>query len=116
MRRSVIDIAFVILCAVLAVGLGVGIYLLPMDEMSEEENRPLADLPSLSMKKLVDGELFEELSDFYSDRIPLRSVMIRTKALCELSLGKGENNGVRFEGERLVDRCLSLRSRMLYAP
>lgn len=100
------DLIFVALCAVLVLSLGIGIYILPMKQISEEENRPLANFPVFSTKKLLSGELFEELSDFYSDRIPLRDQMIRAKALCELSLGASENNGVRFESNRLVDRCL----------
>ena len=107
MKKAFIgDLIFVALCAVVVLALGVGIYALPMERISEEENRALANTPTFGIKKLLDGELFEELSDFYSDRIPLRTQMIRLKAVCELSLGKSENNGVRFEYGRLVDRCL----------
>ncbi len=105
-KKRLSDIIFLVVCAVLVLSLGIGVYALPRPEMSEAENRSLADMPKLSVRRLLNGEFFTSLSLFYSDRIPLRQQMIQAAAVCELSLGKIENNGVRFENGRLVDRCL----------
>ena len=105
-KEKTIDVLFICLCALLLLSVGVCVYALPSKDFSEEENRALADMPDLSVRSLLSGEFFRGLSDFYSDNIPLRRQMISVKALCELSLGKQQNNGVVFCSDgRLVDRC-----------
>ena len=101
-----VDILSLILCAVLLFCIGVGVYVLPRDKVSEAENRVLSDFPKASAKTVLDGSFFERLSAFYSDSVPFRETLIRTKAYGELSLGKAQNNGVIFLPDgRLVDRC-----------
>lgn len=100
------DKIFIVICVFIALFFGIGVYVTQGEDISEQENRPLADRPVASLGSFVSGELYEELSAFYSDRIPLRTQMIRAKTLCELGLGKRENNGVKFDGDRLIDRCL----------
>lgn len=103
---SIINVVFIIFVALFVLLLGVSVYALPRQGFSEDENRVLAPLPRLSLERLLDGRLFGEISDFYSDRIPMRRTMVRTKAVCELALGRSQNNGVLFlDGGRLCDRC-----------
>lgn len=105
-KDRIIDVLFICLCALLLLSVGICVYALPKKDFSEEENRALADMPNASVSSLVSGEFFEGLSDFYSDNIPLRSQIISVKAVCELSLGKQQNNNVIFcRDGRLVDRC-----------
>ncbi len=104
-NRNLLDLAFICLCAALALTLGVGIFLLPVKERSEQENRALAPLPSLSVSSVLDGSFFDSLSAFYSDHVPLREHMIRARAICELCLGKRETNGVIVSSDgTLTDR------------
>ena len=95
-KQITFDLAFILICVILALFLGIGIYALPHKSFSEEENRALAEPPKINAKSIISGDFFEQLSSFYSDRIPLRQSMIRTKAGCELLLGKRENGQVIF--------------------
>ena len=61
---------------------------------SEEENRSLQAFPKFSLSKLFEGTYTEQLHDFYSDQISLRSIMIELKAGTELAMGKNENNSI----------------------
>ncbi len=100
------NLTLIIVCSLLLSSIGILIYALPKKSFSEEENRALSALPRASAASLLSGEWFSSLSLFYSDALPLRKTFIRTKALCELALGKAQNNGVLFlSGGRLVDRC-----------
>lgn len=100
------DKIFIFVCLLLVAALGIGVYAFPRVGFSAEENRVLSDFPDISAKGIARGRFFSQLSSFYSDRIPFRRTMIRTKALCELALGKAENNGVLFLADgRLSDRC-----------
>lgn len=104
--EKIADVVLLYLCAALLLVGGIGVYALPREDFSEEENRVLSDFPRVDAHALADGSFFMRLSAFYSDRIPLRKTMIRAKALCELAGGKRQNNGVLFlDGGRLVDRC-----------
>lgn len=103
---SAVDTVFLVVLAVTVVSFGICIFALPRVDFSIEENRVLAPAPRFSLERLIDGRFFGDISDFYSDRIPLRTFMIRVKAVCELALCRSENNGVLFlEGGRLCDRC-----------
>ncbi len=105
-KTFICDTAFLLVCAIIISSLGVLVYALPKESFSEEENRMLSAPPSLSGAALLSGEWFSRLSAFYSDALPLRQDFIRLKALCELGLGKAQNNDVLFlRGGRLVDRC-----------
>ncbi len=100
------NIALILVIAVLISSMGILLYILPRQSFSEEENRALAQLPHMSASSLFSGEWFSRLSLFYSDNIPFRKSLIKTKAICELALGKRQNNDVLFlKGGRLVDRC-----------
>ena len=103
--KSISDIIFIITLVLLAIIFGAGVYAQPKQSFSEEENRVLAGAPEFSINSLLSGEFFDDLNSFHADKIPLRVLMIRAKAVCELSLGKKENNGVLFSDDgRMADR------------
>ncbi len=106
-KDRLIDSLFVTVCAFILLSLGICVYTLPKSDFSEEENRALSDAPRFSVSSLLSGDFFTELSAFYSDNIPLRRQMISTKALCELGLGRQQNNNVIFSRDgRLADKCV----------
>ena len=106
MKRKITDIFFTAVCAVIIFGMGIGTLAWSDGGFSQEENRALAGAPRLTLRTLASGEYFTGLSAFYADNIPLRKLLIRVKALGELSLGKRQNNGVVFLSDgTLVDRC-----------
>ena len=104
--EKLIDGVLLCACAAWLLSIGIGFFALPRERFSEEENRVLSDFPHASLYSVADGSFFKRLSAFYSDRVPLRSFMIRAKAVCELGSGKRQNGGVLYlDGGRLVDRC-----------
>jgi hypothetical protein len=104
--KKAIDICFISVCVLTAALLGIGIFLFPHENFSENENRSLAARPILSSDTVASGRFFSALSSFYSDHIPFREQMIRAKAICELSLGKRQNNDVLFSADGTqTDRC-----------
>ncbi len=116
LRFFIIDAVALCLCAVLLIAVGVGVYALPRAEFSEAENRALAAFPTVSVRSVADGSFFSRLCAFYADAVPMREQLVRTKAYCELSLGKSQNNGVIFLPDgRLVDRCEYKSTRTLDA-
>ncbi len=83
----------------------VGILFFPHTSFSQEENRALSPPPKFRIDEVLSGRFFSRLSDFCADSIPLRTQMIKAKALCELAIGKSINNNVAFlQNGRLVDR------------
>ena len=96
MKKKHLDIALSVTSGLLLFALGTGIWLLPAHDFSEEENRALATLPSLTLSSIVDGSLPKSLSAYLTDRLPCRLEFIRLRTLSELSLFKGECNEVLF--------------------
>ena len=92
--KTVFDKIFLIFLATVLVFFGAWIYIAPRAEISESENRVLADFPKISSNTLLNGAFFEGLSAFYKDRFPLREHFTTLKCNIELLCGRGENNGV----------------------
>lgn len=69
-------------------------FFLPDQSFSEQENRSLRTLPRFTWEKLASGDYGEEINDYFADQFPLRDLLVGLKGCSELSLGKGENNGV----------------------
>ncbi len=85
-------------------------WILPDSAFSQTENRALADFPALRAEKLFDGRYVAELDTYVCDQFPVRDLWIRIKALSEMTLGKGENNGIlQGEGGQLARRLYSMR-------
>ena len=66
----------------------------PEKSFSEDENRVLQTLPTLTVEKLLDGTYTRQLHNYFSDQIAFRKEMIEVKAKTELLMGKNENNGI----------------------
>ena len=105
-KEASVDISLLALCAALLICLGSGVFFNLTNNFSEEENRPLSNFPRIGEDSIIEGDFFKELGDFYSDRIPFRLKFVRLKGICELTLGKRENNGVLLiDSDTLVQRC-----------
>ena len=83
----------ILFCLVLF-GFGIWFWILPDKILSREENRPLQSLPSLTASRLAAGKFSSEFSSYYADQFPLRDAFVGVKAISELAMGKGENNGI----------------------
>ena len=101
------DLAVTAFFAALVLGLGLSFWLCPDKAFSEEENRVLTTAPALTPDSLRDGSFATALTQYYSDQIPLRGLCLDLHALSELSLGRGEVNGVLVGVQ--TDRQLAVR-------
>ncbi len=82
------------LFVVLLFGFSLAFLLTPDRTFSEQENRSLRTFPRFSWDALVSGDYSAAINDYFADQYPLRDLFVGVKAVSELALGKGENNGV----------------------
>ncbi len=75
-------------------GLALAFWVIPDKAFSENENRVLSDFPTVSIDKVMEGELSEDFNAYFTDQFPLRDTWLTWGSLTHLSLGQGEANGV----------------------
>lgn len=85
----------------------------PVKDFSESENRMRASFPSFDTESLIDGNWAKDLNSFYGDRFPLRGFLLKSKAVCELLLGKRQNGNVFFGKELYQIKRLEGRDTVL---
>lgn len=78
--------------------------LLPKEEISEIENRELAELPEVSVENYLDKTLMKGLDEYVSDHFAMRTNWMTAKTTIEQTLGKYEFDGVYLIGDRLVEK------------
>ena len=89
--------------------LGSLFWLLPDRTFSTNENRSLAGRPRWTIRRFFSGEVADATNDYYADQFPARDAFVRLKALCELALGRGENDGILLgRGGQLARRRFAI--------
>jgi hypothetical protein len=78
----------------LIVALDAASLLSPDRDTSENENRKLAQFPSISWSSVKDGSYFSALESYASDQFVLRDFWITLKSKTDRLIGKRESNGV----------------------
>jgi len=77
----------------------------PDRTFSEMENRNLEQLPTPSVKTLLNGEFMKDFETYTTDQFVGRDSWIGLKSSTERALGKQENNGVYFcDKDTLITR------------
>ena len=77
---------------------------LPKQETSELEKRPLEKAPEFSMEALTSGELGSDIETYMSDHIPGRSFFVGLNSYVDLYTGRQVTKDVYLaEGDRLVE-------------
>ncbi len=71
----------------------------PSQDMSELENRYLAQLPSFSISSLLDNSYTPKLEEYVNDQFFMRDQWISLKSISEAMLLKIENNGISYGGD-----------------
>lgn len=94
--KRISDIFLISICLIFVSVFGISIFTVPKSDFSLDENRALETLDGISLGDTISGELSERLSNFFCDQFPLRRSFTSLKASTELTLGRGENNGVIF--------------------
>lgn len=69
-------------------------------EISISERRKLANLPSFNMSKMMKGDYFSELDQYFSDQFPFRDEFRRAKAYTQFYLfQKLDNEGIFIQDD-----------------
>lgn len=92
--KKITHIISVVLFMTILFGFSVAFVVVPDKTYSENENRNLQTFPEFSWESLMDGSFSSEINVYFSDQFPLRDLFVSAKALSELALLKGENDGV----------------------
>ncbi len=95
-KKKIFDICSVTLAGVLLLSGVTALFVMPKEEYSEGENRTLASLEEPTPENILNGSFSASVSAFFTDHFPLRQSITALKTVCELSLGKTENNGVIY--------------------
>lgn len=107
--KKITNIITIVLFLAILFGLSVAFVAMPDKSYSENEKRNLQLFPEFSLEALMDGKFSSEINEYFADQFPLRDAFVSLKALAELSLFKGENNGVLLgENETLGVRTFSI--------
>ena len=93
-KTNIGNLLLLITLSLIIIAFSISFFVKETKNFSEQENRSLQTFPKFSVSKLFDGTYTEQLHDFYSDQISLRSIMIELKAGVELAMGKNENNSI----------------------
>lgn len=80
------------------------IFCLPKKGFSPEENRHLADFPTLSLQSIADKDFMDGFDEYAVDHFPLRTSWIGMRARLEHLSGKKEVNGVYILKDRLIEK------------
>ncbi len=93
MKRN-FSIVMIVLCCLLLVPLGAGLFLFPQREFSSNENRLLQKTPEFSVKSLTDGSYTAALEQMCSDQILFRDFWISARSQVLLCAGNQDIGGV----------------------
>ncbi len=61
-------------------------FIVKSKDFSEQENRYLAQMPSFSIEKLLDGEFQTEMDNYINDHFIFRDIWIKIKSGLEMLL------------------------------
>lgn len=99
-RKSEI-LTIVLFCSFLAV-FSVLFLFMPDMVFSEQENRDLAQFPEFTEESFFSGKFSTDMNEYFADQFPLRNLFVKIKSGFELTLLKGENNGVIYKNDQLA--------------
>lgn len=115
------DILLIAVFLLFLFGFAIAGLILPDKEWSEQENRTLMQLPSMSseysgsfsekirngkfLDRVANGKYMSDITKYLADQFPMRDAFVGVKSAFEISLGKRENNGVVLgKNGYLIDR------------
>ena len=91
---------FCVIFAVFLLIMSVGNLVIPKDEFSESERRPLAAFPEFSGATVLNGKFMSKMEEYAVDNYPFRDFFRRIKALSNRYLfGQQDNNGIYLSGD-----------------
>ncbi|MGI6280332.1 MAG: hypothetical protein ACOYJS_07225, partial [Acutalibacteraceae bacterium] len=116
--RKILNISLSVVFICVIFGFSAAFIISPDREFSQQENRTLAQLPKVSIEKIADGTFSAEINNYFADQFFARDSLVGIKGVVELSLGKGENNGVLIgKNNQLASRLFTMyKSRLEQTP
>lgn len=96
MKRLIKPMRSFLILFLILYGLMLSSILIPDREYSTSENKYLSEMPSFSLKSLLNGTFFTRYGDYVSDHIPGRDLLIAVRSVTESVFLKTENNGVIY--------------------
>lgn len=76
----------------------------PDRTFSDMENRNLASLPEFTWDKFISGQYTKDLETYMSDQFFWRDAWVGLQAASQQLLGRAENNGIYFAGDKLLEQ------------
>jgi hypothetical protein len=73
---------------------GILLLVMPDRDFSDNENRTLQQLPTLSLSKIIDGSFMTEIEDYVIDQFPFRDSWMAANSVIKSSILKKDINGV----------------------
>ena len=101
MKKTADILTLAVFIAIIAV-FGVMFWVMEDNAVSDTEGRNLQQLPEFTLERLNSGEYALEINTYFSDQFPFRDKFVTVKALAELCLLKGENNGVLYGDDGML--------------
>lgn len=97
------------ICLFLVAGLwlvlAVTAWVLPPQEVSLSERRPLAQMPELSTQSLLNGDFMEDFESYALDQFPMRDSFRNLKTLFHYYIwNQSDNNGIYLAGNMAVQQ------------
>ncbi|MCM1364472.1 MAG: DHHW family protein [Faecalibacterium sp.] len=93
-KTGIICISVGLIFCLIIVAIPIVTFLLPDKQMSESENRMLAQKPEINPAALADGSFMNKFEKYLSDQFPFRDYVISAKTTIDRAIGKKEENGV----------------------
>lgn len=97
------ELLLIIISSVIILALALAFIILPDRDFSENENRSLKQMPSLTLENILSNKFSAEFGEYMADQFPLRDTFVSIKAFCEMAQLKFVNNDVLIAGDQLVD-------------
>lgn len=94
MRKVVLKMPVFLISMALLVSLAVLNIVLPKQEFSALENRPLSILPPLSVKMVTSGQWMPRAETYLADHFPFRAQWMSLVALSDAAFLRNERNGI----------------------
>ena len=101
--------------ALLWAALVIAAWILPAQELSEAERRPLAQFPQITWKSVLDGGFMGDFEEYSLDQFPLRDTFRTIKSLFHFNiLNQSDNNGIYITDGFAVKQEYPLNPDSLY--
>ncbi len=94
MKKNISTKIFIAVFLVFLFVMGYLYYALPAKEYSSAEKRVLAQVPEISVKRVLNGSFSKDFEEFLADQTPFRSFYVGINSYFELLKGNNGANGI----------------------